>query len=176
MIAFFLFIDGVHTVIALASTFAINLGLDTSSIIIALILVQFVAFPSTLMWAFIAEKYGDKLVINITIIIYIILILYSFNLSDGIEFYILAGLIGFIQGGIQGSSRSLFAKLIPSDKAGAFFGLFNTFGKAAAFIGPALIGIFLAIFKDTTFMLLPLLILFVLGIIVLYFVDTDEVI
>ena len=104
MIAFFLFIDGVHTVIALASTFAINLGLDTSSIIIALILVQFVAFPSTLMWSFIAEKYGDKLVINITIIIYIILILYSFNLSDGIEFYILAGLIGFIQGGIQGLS------------------------------------------------------------------------
>ena len=77
------------------------------------------------MWAFVAEKYGDKLVINITIIIYIILILYSFNLSDGIEFYILAGLIGFIQGGIQGSSRSLFAKLIPSDKAGAFFGLLD---------------------------------------------------
>ena len=176
LIAFFLYIDGVHTVIALASTFALNLGLDTSSIIIALILVQFVAFPSTLMWSFVAEKYGDKIVINITIIIYIILILYSLNLSNGVEFYTLAGLIGFIQGGIQGSSRSLFAKLIPSDKAGAFFGLFNTFGKAAAFIGPALIGIFLVIFKDTSLMLLPLLVLFVLGIIVLYFVKTNEII
>jgi len=176
LIAFFLYIDGVHTVIALASTFALNLGLDTSSIIIALILVQFVAFPSTLMWSLVAEKYGDKIVINITIIIYIILILYSLNLSNGFEFYTLAGLIGFIQGGIQGSSRSLFAKLIPSDKAGAFFGLFNTFGKAAAFIGPALIGIFLVIFKDTSLMLLPLLVLFVLGIIVLYFVKTDEII
>ena len=176
LIAFFLYIDGVHTVIALASTFALNLGLDTSSIIIALILVQFVAFPSTLMWSLVAEKYGDKIVINITIIIYIILILYSLNLSNGLEFYTLAGLIGFIQGGIQGSSRSLFAKLIPSDKAGAFFGLFNTFGKAAAFIGPALIGLFLVIFKDTSLMLLPLLVLFVLGIIVLYFVKTDEII
>ena len=176
LIAFFLYIDGVHTVIALASTFALNLGLDTSSIIIALILVQFVAFPSTLMWSLVAEKYGDKIVINITIIIYIILILYSLNLSNGFEFYTLAGLIGFIQGGIQGSSRSLFAKLIPSDKAGAFFGLFNTFGKAAAFIGPALIGISLVIFKDTSLMLLPLLVLFVLGIIVLYFVKTDEII
>tara|TARA_E500000178_G_scaffold145477_1_gene145084 strand:- start:3841 stop:5088 length:1248 start_codon:yes stop_codon:yes gene_type:complete len=176
LIAFFLYIDGVHTVIALASTFALNLGLDTSSIIIALILVQFVAFPSTLMWSLVAEKYGDKIVINITIIIYIILILYSLNLSNGFEFYTLAGLIGFIQGGIQGSSRSLFAKLIPSDKAGAFFGLFNTFGKAAAFIGPALIGLFLVIFKDTSLMLLPLLVLFVLGIIVLYFVKTDEII
>ena len=77
LIAFFLFIDGVHTVIALASTFALNLGLDTSSIIIALILVQFVAFPSTLMWAFVAEKYGDKIVINITIIIYIISVSYT---------------------------------------------------------------------------------------------------
>ena len=176
LIAFFLYIDGVHTVIALASTFALNLGLDTSSIIIALILVQFVAFPSTLMWSFVAEKYGDKIVINITIIIYIILIIYSLNLSNVVEFYTLAGLIGFIQGGIQGSSRSLFAKLIPTDKAGAFFGLFNTFGKAAAFIGPALIGLFLVIFKDTSLMLLPLLVLFVLGIIVLYFVKTDEII
>ena len=176
LIAFFLYIDGVHTVIALASTFALNLGLDTSSIIIALILVQFVAFPSTLMWSLVAEKYGEKIVINITIIIYIILILYSLNLSNGFEFYTLAGLIGFIQGGIQGSSRSLFAKLIPSDKAGAFFGLFNTFGKAAAFIGPALIGLFLVIFKDTSLMLLPLLVLFVMGIIVLYFVKTDEII
>ena len=176
LIAFFLFIDGVHTVMALASTFALNLGLETSSIIIALILVQFVAFPSTLMWAYVAERKGDKLVINISIIIYIGIILYSFSLSNGTEFYILAALVGFVQGGIQGSSRSLFAKLIPADKAGEFFGIFNTFGKAGAFMGPALVGIFLAIFKNTIVMLLPILILFVLGLIVLYFVETDEII
>ena len=176
LIAFFLFIDGVHTVMALASTFALNLGLDTSSIIIALILVQFVAFPSTLMWSYIAQKRGDKLVINISIIIYIGIILYSFSLSNSTEFYILAALVGFVQGGIQGSSRSLFAKLIPAEKAGEFFGIFNTFGKAGAFMGPALVGIFLAIFKNTIVMLLPILILFVLGLIVLYFVDTNEVI
>ena len=176
LIAFFLFIDGVHTVMALASTFALNLGLDTSSIIIALILVQFIAFPSTLMWSYIAEKRGDKLVINISIVIYIAIILFSFSLSNSTEFYILASLVGFVQGGIQGSSRSLFAKLIPPEKAGEFFGIFNTFGKAGAFMGPALVGIFLAIFKNTIVMLLPILILFVLGLIVLYFVDTDEVI
>ena len=134
LIAFFLFIDGVHTVMALASTFALNLGLDTSSIIIALILVQFVAFPSTLMWSYVAQKRGDKLVINISIVIYIGIILYSFSLSNSTEFYILAALVGFVQGGIQGSSRSLFAKLIPAEKAGEFFGIFNTFGKAGAFM------------------------------------------
>ena len=176
LIAFFLFIDGVHTVMALASAFALNLGLDTSSIIIALILVQFIAFPSTIMWSYIAEKRGDKLVINISIVIYIAIILFSFSLSNSTEFYILASLVGFVQGGIQGSSRSLFAKLIPPEKAGEFFGIFNTFGKAGAFMGPALVGIFLAIFKNTIVMLLPILILFVLGLIVLYFVDTDEVI
>ena len=176
LIAFFLFIDGVHTVMALASTFALNLGLDTSSIIIALILVQFVAFPSTLMWSYVAQKRGDKLVINISIVIYIGIILYSFSLSNSTEFYILAALVGFVQGGIQGSSRSLFAKLIPAEKAGEFFGIFNTFGKAGAFMGPALVGIFLAIFKNTIVMLLPILILFVLGLIVLYFVDINEVI
>ena len=176
LIAFFLFIDGVHTVMALASTFALNLGLDTSSIIIALILVQFVAFPSTLMWSYVAQKRGDKLVINISIVIYIGIILYSFSLSNSTEFYILAALVGFVQGGIQGSSRSLFAKLIPAEKAGEFFGIFNTFGKAGAFMGPALVGIFLAIFKNTIVMLLPILILFILGLIVLYFVDTNEVV
>ena len=174
LIAFFLFIDGVHTVMALASTFALNLGLDTSSIIIALILVQFVAFPSTLMWSYVAQKRGDKLVINISIVIYIGIILYSFSLSNSTEFYILAALVGFVQGGIQGSSRSLFAKLIPAEKAGEFFGIFNTFGKAGAFIGPALVGAFLAIFNNVRISLLPILVLFILGLIVLYFVETDE--
>ena len=176
LIAFFLFIDGVHTVMALASTFALNLGLDTSSIIIALILVQFIAFPSTLMWSYVAQKRGDKLVINISIFIYIGIILYSFSLSNSTEFYILAAFVGFVQGGIQGSSRSLFAKLIPAEKAGEFFGIFNTFGKAGAFMGPALVGIFLASCKNTIVMLLPILILFILGLIVLYFVDTNEVV
>tara|TARA_A100001015_G_C15016378_1_gene725729 strand:- start:1744 stop:2709 length:966 start_codon:yes stop_codon:yes gene_type:complete len=174
LIAFFLFIDGVHTVMALASTFALNLGLDSSSVIIALLLVQFIAFPSTLMWAFIGEKYNDKLVIYISIFIYIGIIIYTLFLSNATEFYILAALVGFVQGGIQASSRGLFAKLIPYEKAGEFFGIFNTFGKAGAFIGPALVGTFLAIFNNVRISLLPILVLFILGLIVLYFVETDE--
>ncbi len=174
LIAFFLFIDGVHTVVALAATFALNLGLDSSSVIIALLMVQFIAFPSTLMWAYVGEKYSDKFVINFSILIYILIIIYSLFLSNAMEFYILAAMVGFVQGGIQGSSRGLFAKLIPHDKAGEFFGLFNTFGKAGAFMGPALVGLFLALFENVRISLLPILVLFVLGLIVLYFVKTDE--
>ena len=174
LIAFFLFIDGVHTVVALAATFALNLGLDSSSVIIALLMVQFIAFPSTLMWAYVGEKYSDKFVINFSILIYILIIIYTLFLSNAMEFYILAAMVGFVQGGIQGSSRGLFAKLIPHDKAGEFFGLFNTFGKAGAFMGPALVGLFLALFENVRLSLLPILFLFVLGLIVLYFVKTDE--
>ncbi len=174
LIAFFLFIDGVHTVVALAATFALNLGLDSSSVIIALLMVQFIAFPSTLMWAYVGEKYSDKFVINFSILIYILIIIYTLFLSNAMEFYILAAMVGFVQGGIQGSSRGLFAKLIPHDKAGEFFGLFNTFGKAGAFMGPALVGLFLALFENVRVSLLPILVLFVLGLIVLYFVKTDE--
>ena len=174
LIAFFLFIDGVHTVVALAATFALNLGLDSSSVIIALLMVQFIAFPSTLMWAYVGEKYSDKFVINFSILIYIFIIIYTLFLSNAMEFYILAAMVGFVQGGIQGSSRGLFAKLIPHDKAGEFFGLFNTFGKAGAFMGPALVGLFLALFENVRISLLPILVLFVLGLIVLYFVKTDE--
>ena len=174
LIAFFLFIDGVHTVVALAATFALNLGLDSSSVIIALLMVQFIAFPSTLMWAYVGEEYSDKFVINFSILIYILIIIYTLFLSNAMEFYILAAMVGFVQGGIQGSSRGLFAKLIPHDKAGEFFGLFNTFGKAGAFMGPALVGLFLALFENVRISLLPILVLFVLGLIVLYFVKTDE--
>ena len=174
LIAFFLFIDGVHTVVALAATFALNLGLDSSSVIIALLMVQFIAFPSTLMWAYVGEKYSDKFVINFSILIYILIIIYTLFLSNAMEFYILAAMVGFVQGGIQGSSRGLFAKLIPHDKAGEFFGLFNTFGKAGAFMGPALVGLFLALFENVRISLLPILVLFILGLIVLYFVKTDE--
>ena len=174
LIAFFLFIDGVHTVVALAATFALNLGLDSSSVIIALLMVQFIAFPSTLMWAYVGEKYSDKFVINFSILIYILIIIYTLFLSNAMEFYILAAMVGFVQGGIQGSSRGLFAKLIPHHKAGEFFGLFNTFGKAGAFMGPALVGLFLALFESVRISLLPILVLFVLGLIVLYFVKTDE--
>ncbi len=121
---------------ALASTFALNLGLESSAVITGLILVQFVAFPATLIWSKISAKYGDRSVINICIIVYIAIVVYSTTLSSAAEFYILAAGVGSVQGGIQACSRSLFGKLVPEEKAGEFFGFFNTFGKAGAFIGP----------------------------------------
>ena len=163
LIAFFLFIDGAHTVIYLASTFALNLGLETSSIIQALILVQFVAFPATLLWGYVANKYGDKLVLYITITSYICIIIYSTTLSSALEFYLLAAWVGFVQGGIQGSSRGMFGKLIPKEKAGEFFGLYNVMGRAGAILGPLMVGTLLTLYGNARIALLPIAVLFIIG-------------
>ena len=163
LLAFFLYIDGVHTVMALASTFALNLGLASSSVIVGLILVQFVAFPATLIWSRISSCYGDRSVINICIVAYIGIIFYSTTLSSATEFYILAAGVGSVQGGIQACSRSLFGKLVPEEKSGEFFGFFNTFGKAGAFIGPALVAIFITVFDSITIALTPIILLFITG-------------
>ena len=163
LIAFFLFIDGAHTVIYLASTFALNLGLETSSIIQALILVQFVAFPATLLWGYVANKYGDKLVLYITIVSYVCIIIYSTTLSSAFEFYLLAAWVGFVQGGIQGSSRGMFGKLIPKEKAGEFFGLYNVMGRAGAILGPLMVGTLLTLYGNVRIALLPIAVLFIIG-------------
>lgn len=163
LIAFFLFIDGAHTVIYMASTFALNLGLETNAIIQALILVQIVAFPATLIWGYVAGRFGDKLVLYITIISYICIIIYSTTLSSALEFYLLAAWVGCVQGGIQGSSRGLFGKLIPQDKAGEFYGLYNVMGRAGAILGPAMVGGLLTIYGNVRIALLPIAILFILG-------------
>jgi len=163
LIAFFLFIDGAHTVIYLASTFALNLGLETSSIIQALILVQLVAFPATLIWGYVANRFGDKLVLYLTISSYIFIIIYSAALSSALEFYLLAAWVGCVQGGIQGSSRGYFGKLIPKEKAGEFFGLYNVMGRAGAILGPLLVGSLLTLYGNVRIALLPIAILFIIG-------------
>ena len=126
-------------------------------------MVQFVAFPATLLWGFIADKYGDKLVLYITIVSYIFIIGFSTTLSSALEFYIMAAMVGSVQGGIQGSSRGLFGKLIPEEKAGEFFGLYNVLGRAGAIFGPLIVGTLLTIYGDVRIALFPLIILFILG-------------
>ena len=171
LVAFFLYIDGVHTIMTLAAIFGDGIGIGQESIITALILVQFIAAPCTYLWSIFSTKYGDKSTIYITIIIYIGVVIFSMFLTNATEFYILAALVGTVQGGIQASSRSLFAKIIPESKSGEFFGFYNTFGRAGSVVGPLLVNIFLIAFNDLKIALIPLIIIFILGFIFLYFVD-----
>ncbi len=139
------------------------LNLESSSIIIGLILVQFVAFPSTIAWSYIAEKKGEKNVLYVNILGYLALVSYSVSLSNATEFYVMACMVGSIQGGIQAVSRSLFAKIIPIKSAGEFFGFYNMFGRAGAFLGPLLVAIFVSTFDSASYGLIPIAVLFVLG-------------
>jgi Permeases of the major facilitator superfamily len=163
LFAFFLYIDGVHTIMSLAAIFAENIGMDQSAIIVALILVQFVAFPSTLFWSYIGNKYDDKVVLYATILIYICVVIYSTALTNSSEFYVMAVLIGSVQGGIQAASRSFFSKIIPTNKSGEFFGFYNTFGRAGSVMGPALVGMFIGIFNNLQIALVPIIVLFIAG-------------
>ena len=174
LLAFFLYIDGVHTIMAMAADFALNLGLPSSDIIVALILVQFVAFPTTLLWSKFAYKFGEKNTLLFTISLYLIVIAYSSFLSNAVEFYVLASMVGAIQGGIQSISRSYYATLIPQGESGEYFGFYNMFGRAGAFMGPALVAIFVTFFQDTRFGLIPIAALFIMGAIILLKVKSNH--
>jgi UMF1 family MFS transporter len=174
LLAYWLYIDGVDTIIRMATAYGSDIGLDTSSMITALLLTQFIGFPSTLFFGVYANKLGFKKILSIGISIYILVCFYSAYMTTAKEFYILAATIGLVQGGIQAISRSFFSNLIPAEKASEFFGFYNLVGKSAVVFGPALVGWVALFFGNPRFGILSLLLLFIPGLILLWFVPEDE--
>ncbi|MAQ72289.1 MAG: MFS transporter [Candidatus Marinimicrobia bacterium] len=140
LLAYWLYIDGVDTTVRMAANFGINLGFGQTSIMGALVLVQFVAFFATLLYVKFSDRVGIKNGIYTAILAYIIIIVGAYFVTEAWHFYILAGLIGCFQGGIQTLSRSLYSRIIPKNKSAEFFGFFNMWGKFAAVFGPLLMG------------------------------------
>ena len=163
LLGYMLYIDGVHTVIKMAVDFGMSLGLDTNDMIKALVIVQFVGFPAALVFGFLGEKWSPFKALLLGISIYIAVIIYAYNIQTSTDFFILASIIGCIQGGVQALSRSLFARFVPRQNSGEFFGLYNMLGKFSSFLGPSLIALTSFIFKDTRISILSLLILFFAG-------------
>ena len=140
LLAYWLYIDGIDTTVRMAANFGINLGFGQTSIMGALVLVQFVAFFATLLYVKFSDKVGIKNGIYTAIVAYIFIIMGAYFVTEAWHFYILAGLIGCFQGGIQTLSRSLYSRIIPENKSAEFFGFFNMWGKFAAVFGPLLMG------------------------------------
>ena len=140
LLAYWLYIDGVDTTVRMAANFGITLGFGQTSIMGALVLVQFVAFFATLLYVKFSDRVGIKNGIYTAILAYIIIIVGAYFVTEAWHFYILAGLIGCFQGGIQTLSRSLYSRIIPKNKSAEFFGFFNMWGKFAAVFGPLLMG------------------------------------
>lgn len=174
LIAYWLYIDGVDTIVRMAIAYGSDIGLDASSMITALLLTQFVGFPATLVFGIYADKIGFKKILTIGISIYILVTFYAYYMSTALEFYILAGTVGLVQGGVQAISRSFFSTIIPVNKEAQFFGFYNLVGKSAVFLGPVLVSWVALIFGNPRFGILSLLFLLVPGLILLWMVPDKE--
>lgn len=163
LLAYWLYIDGVDTIIRMAVDYGATLGFASSALITALLITQFVAWPGTLLYSWFASKIGVKNALSVSIGAYGFITVLGYFMSQEWHFYALAVMIGFFQGGIQALSRSLYSRIIPKDKAAEFYGFYNMLGKFAAVIGPVLMGSITLLTGNIRIGILSVLILFILG-------------
>jgi UMF1 family MFS transporter len=163
LLAYWLYIDAVDTIIRMAVDYGLSLGLPSQSLIIALLITQFVGFPAAVVFAKLAALIGTKQSILLGIAVYLGVTVFGYFMTTATEFYVLAGVIGLVQGGVQALSRSFFSRLIPEAEAGEFFGFYNMLGKFAAVIGPALMGIVGLLTHSPRLSILSLGVLFIAG-------------
>lgn len=139
LIAFFFYIDGVYTIIDMATAYGTALGLDTTGLLLALLLTQIVAFPAALIFGKLSSSIDNTKLIKICIFAYFLIALYGITLQQQYQFWILAVGVGIFQGAIQSLSRSYYAKIIPANRSGEYFGLYDICGKGASFMGTTLV-------------------------------------
>ncbi len=175
LIAYWLYIDGVDTIIRMAVDYGMALGFDANSLILALLIVQFVGFPATLLFAKLAEHWDTKKAIFLAIGIYLFIIFWAAMMEEVYEFYMLAVMIALVQGGIQALSRSYYSKMIPQRHAAEFFGFYNFLGKFAAILGPLLVAIVALGSESSRIAIASVAIFFILGGILLFFVDEKKI-
>lgn len=168
LVAFFFYIDGVHTVIKMSTSYGTDLGIDSTQLVLALLVTQFVAFPSAIAYGRLAKRFGTRNMLLLGIFAYFCIIMFAaFFLKNATEFWILAICVGLFQGGIQALSRSEYGKLIPKEKANEYYGFFDIFGKYAAVMGTFLVSFFTQITGNSSLGVLSIAVLFIVGFIFL---------
>lgn len=167
LVAYWIYIDGVDTIIRMAVDYGMAIGFESSDLIIALLITQFVGFPAAIIYGYIGHHFGVKSSLLVGIGIYGVITLLGYNMTTPEEFYMLAVAIGLVQGGVQAMSRSFFTRLIPHGHAAEYFGIYNMLGKSAAIIGPLLMGAVALITENHRYAILSILVLFVVGAILL---------
>ena len=141
LLAFFFYIDGVYTIIDMATAYGTALGLDTTGLLLALLVTQIVAFPCAIIFGRLSAKYDTVKLITVCIVAYLGIVIFAMFLTTQWQFWMLAIFVGMFQGGIQALSRSYFTKIIPADKSGEYFGIMDICGKGASFLGTTVISI-----------------------------------
>ncbi len=180
LLAYFFYIDGVNTVINMATAYGVTLGLDSTGLILALLVTQLVAFPFAIIFGILAKKFGSLRLITTAVIIYFGICITGFYMGYGIEegfltiaqattiFWMLSFMVGTVQGGIQALSRSFYGKMIPKKKANEYFGIYDIFGKFAAILGPMIYATVKGTTGRSSFAILAIIILFAMGAIFLF--------
>ncbi len=181
LIAYFFYIDGVGTIISMSTAYGRDLGFNITLLIVVLLFIQIVAFPCTLLYGRLSEKFATKSLLMTGIMIYCLVTLIAFTLPwindlrvKTALFWFIAFLVASSMGGLQGLSRSCFGKLIPVEKSAEFFGFYNVFGKFAAITGPFLMGIITRLTGESRWGILSILVLFLAGAYVLRKVELEE--
>lgn len=169
MLAFFFYIDGVHTIITMSTSYGTDLGIDSTQLVLALLVTQFVAFPSAIAYGRLAGRFGTKRMLLIAVFAYFCITLFAaFFLRSAAEFWVLAVCVGLFQGGIQALSRSEFGKLIPKENANEYYGFFDIFGKYATIMGTLLVSVFTQLTDSSSYGVLSVAVLFIVGFILLW--------
>jgi len=168
LLAYFFYIDGVYTVINMATVYGTDLGISTANLVIILLATQVVAFPFTLFYGRLARRFSARILILVAIVIYIFIVIFAFFIINTFQFWILAMLVATSQGGIQALSRSYFGKIIPKDSSGEYFGFYNIFGRFAAILGPFLMGIVSQLTGSSRYGVLSIVVLFIVGFLLLF--------
>ena len=163
LLAFFCYIDGVYTIIDMATAYGTALGLDPTGLLLALLVTQIVAFPSALIFGRLSAKYPSTTLIPVCIAAYAGIALFAFFLTQQWQFWVLAFVVGMFQGGVQALSRSHFAKIIPPEKSGEYFGLFDICGKGASFLGTMIVSVGSQLTGSANVGVGSLIVLFIVG-------------
>ena len=168
MLAFFFYIDGVHTVISMATSYGAALGIDSTQLVLALLVTQFVAFPSAIAYGKLAGRFGTLRMIIAAVVAYCGIVLFAaFALKTATEFWILAILVGLFQGGIPAPSRSYFGKLVPKEHSNEYYGFFDIFGRYASVMGTFLVSVITAATSSANLGVLSIGVLLVVGLVLL---------
>jgi UMF1 family MFS transporter len=172
--AYWLYIDGVDTIVQMAVDYALALGFDAGGLMLALLITQAVGVPATLIYGRLGERFGARSAILAGLAVYVAVVMWGARMTQPWEFYGIAAVVGLVQGGVQALSRALFARIIPKDKAGEFFGFMNLLSKFAAVLGPVLVGVVSRLTGEPRLSMLSLLVLFGAGAALLARVDVRE--
>lgn len=176
VLAYFFYIDGVHTVISMSASYGIALNIKSDAMLLAFLLTQFVAFPSAIIYGRLANKFGCLKMVRIAVAAYVVGVLFAaFFLKTALEFFMLAVLIGLFQGGVQALSRSYFGKIIPKDRSNEYYGFFNIFGRCASIVGTIVVGFVTYITSNSSIGVLSIGILLIVGYVLLMQVEKLDV-